>query len=206
MSCEVKLIRKDQFKTSVWSGGTTTQLAIYPKDALYSERNFKWRLSSAKVEEEESVFTLLPGINRIIMILDGKLILEHEGHHSCILKPFEIDSFSGSWKTKSYGKVTDFNLMMSAECEGELEEVHLEKGKSKTIKSGMDEKRFLQNTKAIYCINGSIQVKTSDNDVLNLCEGDLALLTLESNIDTLAFSICNSGDKQADMVVANIRY
>lgn len=62
MKCEIKVITKEQQKTSTWSGGTTTQLAIYPEDADYGKRNFTWRLSSATVEAEESVFTSLPGI------------------------------------------------------------------------------------------------------------------------------------------------
>lgn len=109
MACEIELIRNNELLTSKWLGGTTTEIAIYPKDALYREKNFIWRLSSAKVEIDESTFTSLPGIIRIIMILKGKLKLEHIGHHKCTLEPFQQDIFSGSWETKSYGKVTDFN-------------------------------------------------------------------------------------------------
>ncbi|SDK12142.1 HutD family protein [Natronincola ferrireducens] len=104
MTYEIELIKKHQLQTNRWSGGTTTQLAIYPKDAIYSnEGNFTWRLSSARVEVEESVFTPLPNIQRVLMIIEGELLLQHQGHHKSILKPFDQDRFSGSWTTKSVG-------------------------------------------------------------------------------------------------------
>jgi environmental stress-induced protein Ves len=84
----VEILRKNEFEVSTWSGGSTTQLYIFPRDALYSEREFKWRLSSAKVEVEESVFTPLPGFSRIIMVIEGEIHLEHQGHHSAVLKDY----------------------------------------------------------------------------------------------------------------------
>ena len=123
MSYNIEIIRKKQHKTSEWSGGTTTELYIYPKDSLYGDRNFKWRLSSAKVEVEQSTFTSLPGISRLIMVIEGELLLKHEGHHNAVLKAFEQDSFSGEWTTTSFGKVIDFNLMMAQGYKGKLEAI-----------------------------------------------------------------------------------
>lgn len=114
-----KIYRKNDLPTTEWSGGTTTQLAIYPVDAVYADRNFTWRVSSAVIDAEESEFTPLSGISRIIMPIDGILRLEHKGVRSVVLKPFEQDRFEGGWSTVSYGKVTDFNLMMNG-CEGYL--------------------------------------------------------------------------------------
>ena len=37
MCYSIELIRKEEQKTTNWSGGTTTELAIYPKDAIYSQ-------------------------------------------------------------------------------------------------------------------------------------------------------------------------
>ncbi len=106
-----KILRKHEQTASKWAGGTTTQLAIFPENADYSKRNFLFRISTATVETEESEFTNLPGVSRIIMILDGTLWLNHEGHYSKTLQKFDTDLFDGSWKTSSKGKVTDFNLM-----------------------------------------------------------------------------------------------
>ena len=45
------------------SGGTTTQIAIFPSDTPYSTRDFLWRVSSAVVTDEKSIFTPLPDYN-----------------------------------------------------------------------------------------------------------------------------------------------
>jgi environmental stress-induced protein Ves len=117
---QVKIIRKSEQKTAQWSGGTTTQLAIFPETATYDQRNFFFRISTAKVLTEESEFTSLPGFSRSIMILEGNLILNHEGQYSKVLQKFSTDSFYGGWETTSSGKVTDFNLMTSGQATGTL--------------------------------------------------------------------------------------
>ena len=93
METDIRIIRKKEHHTDVWAGGTTTQLAIWPPDADYKLRNFKWRMSSARVDSEESTFTVLPGIHRLIMILEGHVRLIHEGHHEITLDAFEQDIF-----------------------------------------------------------------------------------------------------------------
>lgn len=47
MADAVELVRQDQQYTSTWNGGTTTEIAIYPKNAAYSHRDFVWRISSS---------------------------------------------------------------------------------------------------------------------------------------------------------------
>lgn len=115
-----KIIRKHEQISSKWAGGTTTQLAIFPENAIYSNRDFLFRISTAKVEAEESGFSSLPGVSRVIMILDGTLLLKHEGHYAKTLQKFDTDLFDGSWKTNSKGKVTDFNLMTTSQATGKL--------------------------------------------------------------------------------------
>lgn len=115
-----KITEKDKI-VSAWSGGTTTQLFIYPEGRLFAERNFDFRISSAVIAVEESEFTSLPGFSRIIMPLEGELYLQHEGQYSRKLKPFETDFFQGDWKTSSKGTVTDFNLIMGKNVTGRME-------------------------------------------------------------------------------------
>ena len=81
-----RIIRKGELPVSRWSGGTTTQLAIWPEGAVYAERNFVWRVSSARVETQESEFTSLPGVARCLMVLDGTLHLEHEGRYEFMVE------------------------------------------------------------------------------------------------------------------------
>ena len=47
---EWKLLTREDFVSTSWSGGTTTQLAIAPEGAVYAERDFLWRLSSAYLQ------------------------------------------------------------------------------------------------------------------------------------------------------------
>jgi len=112
MSLKVTIIRSDQYKESKWSGGITKELAIYPENTLYAKRDFIWRLSSATVELEHSVFTKLEDYERILMILSGELIVRHNGEPPVHLKQFGQDFFDGAWDTESFGKVLDFNLMI----------------------------------------------------------------------------------------------
>ncbi|NNU76594.1 HutD/Ves family protein [Clostridium estertheticum] len=180
MPYNIEIIKKEQYKTSKWSGGTTTELCIYPRDSLYVDRNFKWRLSSAKVEVEESIFTSLPGIARIIMIIEGEILLKHEGHHNAVLKRFEQDNFNGEWTTTSFGKVIDFNLMMAQDYNGKLESIFFNKGETKDIILYSNVNASLkcsQITEAFYVVKGDVKIVTGTKKTINLNKGDLALVT-----------------------------
>lgn len=121
---EVKIIRRAEQKTSDWSGGTTTELSIWPDGADYKERRFGWRISSARVDLDESDFTSLPGVHRSLIILEGSIHLIHEGIRERDMTPFaEADEFEGSWATKSKGRCVDFNLMTSAGYRGSISAV-----------------------------------------------------------------------------------
>lgn len=100
------------YTVSAWSGGTTTQLAIFPPEARYADRNFLWRVSSASVELEASDFTPLPDYDRLIATLRGDIVLTHNGGAPVTLKPFRVHAFSGGDATRSLGRCTDFNLML----------------------------------------------------------------------------------------------
>lgn len=106
--------------TSHWAGGTTTELYIYPEDSTYKMGNFQFRISTAKVEVEESTFTSLPGVDRQLMVLDGQMELDHTEHHTSLLHPLDIDCFKGDWITNSKGKCTDFNLLCKPGIKGRI--------------------------------------------------------------------------------------
>lgn len=202
-----EIIKKENHKTSEWSGGTTTQLLIYPKEAVYGERNFKWRLSSAKVQIEESTFTHLPGISRIIMILKGELALNHENHHNTVLKKFDQDSFSGDWNTKSYGKVTDFNLMMAEGCSGKVEAIEISREETKEIiLEKLQSKDYSMLTEVFYCVSGQVEINENSGKNFNLSEGDLLAVTKnnEELQDTLKFT--NVAEKKSEIVRTIVYY
>ncbi|MDR6997853.1 HutD family protein [Neobacillus niacini] len=190
----IKIVKKNERTPSLWSGGKTTQLAIFPKDADYSVRNFNWRISTAIVEVEDSLFTHLPGINRVIMILDGEMYLDHEGHHSVFLKPFEQDRFDGGWTTRSKGKVTDFNLMLAKGYDGELIAIHLEK-------DNPDVSLALNGqAEVFYCVAGFVRVVTSDEEIFILEKGDTMILNSKIKNITLQ----NDEDINASVIRASI--
>ena len=125
------IIRSESdFSESLWSGGSTRQLYIFPEDASYADRNFQLRISTAKVEVAESTFTSLPGFSRKLMILEGEIDITHEHQYSKNLKPFEVDSFSGDWKTKAIGTCVDFNVMTSGTAKSELSSVEVLENRS----------------------------------------------------------------------------
>lgn len=122
---------KTAYEIKEWSGGTTTEIFIYPEGAEYEKRNFSFRLSTASVEVDESTFTSLPDVKRTLMILHGSMELSHEGQHSRKLDEHDVDVFDGGWKTTSKGKCIDFNLMCKGETSGKLRGFAVEKGRFK---------------------------------------------------------------------------
>jgi environmental stress-induced protein Ves len=207
MHYEIESIKKNHLISSQWSGGTTTQLLICPKNAIYSERNFIWRLSSAKVEVDESLFTHLPGISRIIMILKGELRLEHKGHHSTVLKKFDQDSFKGEWNTKSYGKVTDFNLMMSQNCRGKLETILLKNEvPHEELLHTLDNGTHTKVTSVFYCVNGTADISIDSEKEFKLEEGDLLAVTSTTSELPISLKLLSIGKDDLEIVKSTIYY
>ena len=175
------LISPQEFSVSHWAGGKTTQLYIYPDSADYAKRDFLFRVSSATVECEHSDFTSLPGIKRIIMLLNGQLDLRYEGHGERRLLPYEQDTFDGGWNTSSDGCATDFNLMLQHGADGSLSVVDLAASRSQTFCSTTD-------LLLLYAAEGNCQC-FGEGQTLSLTAGSLAaisgegMLTLE-NFDT----------------------
>ena len=73
----IRHLTAGDFRTSTWSGGTTTELYLYPENGSYAARDFLFRISSATVDLPESDFTALPGVERYITPLAGSFTLTH---------------------------------------------------------------------------------------------------------------------------------
>lgn len=117
-----EVIKKEQYKVSNWSGGTTTEIYLAPQDGSYAERRFDFRISSATVDSEESDFTPLANVKRYLTILEGEMDLtfRETENRKVNLKPYEVVEFSGDVPTHSVGRAKDFNLMLKG-CEGVME-------------------------------------------------------------------------------------
>ena len=113
------IVRSHEQKTATWVGETTTQLFISPQNTTYQAFDFDYRMSYATVDAPESTFTKMPGVTRHLMILNGKLDLNHEGRLKH-LEPLEPYEFNGEWPTTAKGKVMDFNLMVRNQYKGQL--------------------------------------------------------------------------------------
>ena len=106
-------LTKTDYKCSAWSGGTTTELFIWPQGADYGKREFSFRVSSATVDLAESDFTPLAGVMRYITPLSGGFALTHPGKTAVTMAPLDAPyRFSGEEATHCVGKATDFNLML----------------------------------------------------------------------------------------------
>jgi len=209
MKNSIRIIRKNEGKVSTWSGGTTTQLYIYPENAVYADRNFRWRLSSAKVAADESTFTPLPGISRILMIIEGEVAIEHQGHHSTVLKAFEKDSFSGDWTTRCIGKATDYNLMTDNNCSGSMDVLSIDSREIKEVLLDYiknPSERFSLVTDAFYIIGGDVEVFIADNERQYAHDGDLVMVTRkeEEYVGQIAFENCS--DKKINIIRTTVYY
>lgn len=118
-------IKKENMPVSHWSGGTTTEIMIYPKGASYASRDFLFRISTASVDDESSDFTRLEDHFRAIASLEGEMLLTHAlrcGELKKRILPLEtVHYFDGALSTHCEGRARDLNLMTrKGAAEGEL--------------------------------------------------------------------------------------
>lgn len=109
-----KIIKKEDFITTKWAGGETTQLFIHPEDAIFSEKDFLWRISSATFTSTESEFSNFSGYQRYILPLEGSLNLYHKGLYDRKLDKYEVEYFDGLWNTFSKNTIDcrDYNFIV----------------------------------------------------------------------------------------------
>src|SRR6187549_2910475 len=146
----IQQFTSDSRTTINWASGTSTEIFIYPANGSFAERDFLFRISTATVEAEESTFTFFEGITRHLMILKGELELIHEGRYTKQLKPYDQDTFSGEWSTRSKGKVTDFNLMLKGGATGSLSHHRLQSANTATFTMDAD-------FQFVYVASGSVR-------------------------------------------------
>lgn len=187
---EILIIPKQSHKTTNWSGGTTTELFIYPKGSDYQKRNFLFRVSTATIEIEDSQFTKLADVNREIMILDGKIELIHEGRYSKTLGKFDTDTFSGEWDTRSIGKATDFNLMAKGGVSGHIRHLGLSAESAQTVSFGAKTQKAL-----FYIYSGKLQI-----DDKTVESGDVLFFDTQSDIKNIDIKAI----KETDIIVVEL--
>ena len=183
-----KLFAQNDYVTTAWSGGTTTQLAIAPEGAVYADRDFLWRLSSAGVELEHSDFTPLPDYVRLISVLKGTLDMKIGDGERFSLTPLTVRSFDGGTPVESWGKCTDFNLMLrKGKTQGSTQSLELAPGSRCSWTAAVPApQEFTRCTIALYCVSGSVTLPeagvTAKAGELLLCrEADCEAMNMETN-------------------------
>lgn len=186
---QYRIIKPEEYETGVWSGGTTTQLAIYPPGASYADRNFIFRLSSATVDTEQSEFTHLPDYDRWLMIFEGSARLVHSSEREVTINPYEYDAFDGGISTVSFGRVTDYNLMLRKGGTGSMKAIGLDEN-IKEIRI-MPQGEYQSGFAGIF-LRGEYAQITLCGEPLKL-ENGCQLLVLFSGTETVNLDISGSG-------------
>lgn len=170
------ILTKNKQITSSWSGGHTTQLAIYPIEASVENQNFVWRVSIAQSYDEETIFTPFLGYKRKLLVLDGNLTLssaDHNYHQK--LNPSEQTEFDGGRVVKSLGKTLNFNLVFSKHSRGDLKEIKVTETPVTETLEGWSDSTYNQNVELFYCQSKSAVVKIEKQENF-LEQGDVLLI------------------------------
>ena len=111
----VKLLRAADYRRMRWKngGGWTTELAASP--ASGDSADFDWRISIAEIESDRA-FSLFPGYDRHIALLDGPgMELQFDSAETERLdRRLRFVRFAGEWQTYGRllgGTVRDFNVI-----------------------------------------------------------------------------------------------
>lgn len=156
------------YVTSTWSGGTTTQLGIAPAGAVYADRDFLWRVSSATVDLEVSDFTALPDYDRLIATVEGSIDVTHNGGAAISLSPYQVHRFDGGWQTRSVGRCRDFNLMTrKGRCFGQMTALTA----PGTVCVDDNASAFANTDAILYCGHGTVEV-VLDGSTITLQQGE----------------------------------
>ena len=161
--CKMKKLEPSDYRVSEWSGGTTTQLAIWPENAVYADRDFLWRVSSATVDLEASDFTPLPDYERLIATLQGEIVLTHNGGEPLRLRPLEVHAFSGADATHSVGRCTDFNLMLRrGRAAGSMEALRLTEAPTRLSVGAAGEGAGIKDQESGIKVGSAFRVQRSE--------------------------------------------
>ncbi|CAN7709060.1 HutD family protein [Rhizobium leguminosarum] len=111
----MRILRAGDHKRMPWKNGKgeTVEIAVFPPDA--SINDFEWRISMATVAED-GPFSIFPGIDRTLAILDGNgMVLEVEGSSPVLLTmasdPLAFPADVPVAARLEDGAITDLNVM-----------------------------------------------------------------------------------------------
>lgn len=113
---KITKISKDTLIPTIWDGGETFEYYIYPKNSLYANRDFLFRISAASIAKVPSTFTKFKDYQRFLVMLGTNLNVNNNGKDESYT-PKDIFKFDSDSDIISYTKGNDFNLMVSKKVE-----------------------------------------------------------------------------------------
>lgn len=184
-----QVLKEENFNISNWTGGKTTELGIFPESGSYLKRDFVWRLSTATCEKEESSFSKLPDFERVLLVLSGNVVLAHQDVRAARLNELEQDRFDGAYSTKSFGQITDYNLMVAKGNQGFLDVIILEEQSFTPETENYPEYDLI--TQAYYCRDGFATV-TVNGETVMVNQGQQLIINYEKG-ENLNISVMGEG-------------
>lgn len=183
----MKVLRAADHKRMPWKngGGETVEIAISPDGAGLAD--FDWRVSTATVASD-GPFSVFPGIDRTLSILEGKgMRLFIEGREPVLLtqesEPLAFAADIVVSATLPDGTITDLNVMTRRGTVRHAVARHF-----------IDGEKSLAFTKGIFllfCANGTLAVQTGAQSI-ELDAGDAMLLGErgEARLDLFGHALC----------------
>ncbi|MFJ7352672.1 HutD family protein [Phyllobacterium sp. NPDC097923] len=110
----MRILRSTGHRRMPWKNGkgVTTEIAVFPEGA--SVDSFDWRISMANVPDS-GPFSAFPGIDRVLAVLEGEMVLGVDGRPPETLGPLSpAIAFPGDTPTSAVvlREVTDLNVMV----------------------------------------------------------------------------------------------
>jgi len=114
----MEIIRFSDIRPEPWrnGGGVTRELASHPKAASAQDGAWDWRVSIAEVSKA-GAFSTFPGMERVITVIDGELLLltvDGEEHPLEKYRPFRFSGDADSGSALPTGDIRDLNVIARA--------------------------------------------------------------------------------------------
>ncbi|WP_427128971.1 HutD/Ves family protein [Pseudarthrobacter sp. S9] len=111
----MEIIRYAELKAQPWrnGGGVTRELARHPRAATGQDGAWDWRVSIAEVSKAGD-FSSFPGMDRVITVIDGELMLlsvDGAEHPLEKYRPFRFSGDADSAGALPTGDIRDLNLI-----------------------------------------------------------------------------------------------
>ncbi|WP_284991893.1 HutD family protein [Arthrobacter sp. efr-133-TYG-120] len=137
----MEIIRFAELKPEPWrnGGGVTRELASHPKVASAQDGAWDWRVSIADVGSAGD-FSTFPGMERVITVIDGELLLltvDGEEHPLEKYRPFRFSGEAASASALPTGDIRDLNVIARAgEFKGYTSIIELSKKRAHPVFQG----------------------------------------------------------------------